>query len=137
MNRRIGFVLEEERRRVSGQLFTVPGERIGGERHTIFWPPGPLPFKNDSSISSSGGGFGRGGRFLLPALRSGGLLVVLKQQRGTGELGLRRVQTWCRNGNRGRRRMFRGLGIAIAVLHVRASRGRDSFDVDGGGGWWG
>jgi hypothetical protein len=30
---------------------------------TIFCPPGPLPFKKDSSISSSGGGFGRGGIF--------------------------------------------------------------------------
>lgn len=30
---------------------------------TIFWPPGPLPLRYDSSISESGGGFGRGGRF--------------------------------------------------------------------------
>lgn len=29
---------------------------------TIFWPPGPLPFRKASSISDSGGGFGRGGR---------------------------------------------------------------------------
>jgi hypothetical protein len=28
---------------------------------TIFCPPGPLPFKNASSNSESGGGFGRGG----------------------------------------------------------------------------
>lgn len=32
--------------------------------YTIFWPPGPLPLTYDSSISDSGGGFGRGGRAL-------------------------------------------------------------------------
>lgn len=32
------------------------------ERRTIFCPPGPLPFRKDSSISESGGGLGRGGR---------------------------------------------------------------------------
>ena len=36
---------------------------------TIFCPPGPLPLRKASSISSSGGGFGRGGIcfcFVLP-----------------------------------------------------------------------
>lgn len=34
------------------------------EVRTIFCPPGPEPLRKDSSISESGGGFGRGGRFL-------------------------------------------------------------------------
>lgn len=33
-------------------------------RRTIFCPPGPLPLRYDSSISESGGGFGRGGSAL-------------------------------------------------------------------------
>lgn len=35
---------------------------IEGQGHTIFWPPGPEPLRYDSSISDSGGAFGRGGR---------------------------------------------------------------------------
>ena len=34
---------------------------VGREALTIFCPPGPLPLRYDSSISESGGGFGRGG----------------------------------------------------------------------------
>lgn len=108
-----------------------------GETQTIFWPPGPLPFRNDSSISSSGGGFGRGGRFLLLDLRSGGLLVVPKQ-RATGlEVAFRTWHCDCRprrgrgrRGRKGRNMAMWWLHVAIAVVgYARASRGGKSFDV--------
>jgi hypothetical protein len=49
---------------------------------TIFWPPGPLPFKNASVNSSSSIGFGRSGIFFthaeLDAAMSRLQIVLLK-----------------------------------------------------------
>jgi hypothetical protein len=46
----------------------------------IFCPPGPLPFRKDSSISVSGGGWGRGGRGT--PLRRGRRVVNAREGRG-------------------------------------------------------
>lgn len=46
-----------------------------GKRRTIFCPPGPLPLRKDSCISSSGGGFGREGIWVFLPL---GACVVVK-----------------------------------------------------------
>lgn len=70
--------------------------------HTIFCPPGPLPFRNDSSISSSGGGLGRGGRFVF--LLSKGEEKRLNGRNGMAGAIRRPTPTWGRSGRGGIRR---------------------------------
>jgi hypothetical protein len=61
-----------------------------GERgaRTIFWPPGPLPLTYDSSISDSGGGFGRGGRAFA---RETDVVVKVRIGNANGETALKRT----------------------------------------------
>lgn len=77
---------------------------------TIFWPPGPLPLRKDSSMSDSGGGFGLGGRLLAKRtpddesgrLRAGATIPL--------ETGLPRTR------HAGQRR--RGRRIIVPLLHL-------------------
>jgi hypothetical protein len=60
----------------------------GTGAQTIFWPPGPLPLTYDSSISDSGGGFGRGGRAFA---RETDVVVNVRMGNARGETALKRT----------------------------------------------
>lgn len=94
------------------------GEKEG--QRTIFWPPGPLPLRYDSSSSESGGGLGRGGMWnwcffsaadVLKAATTGAAVVTrlrqpLRRQTQALALALR--------ARRKGRRVSGGGGIACA-----------------------
>lgn len=89
------------------------GERKRKKRHTIFCPPGPLPFRNDSSISSSGGGLGRGGKFVF--LLSKGEEKRLNGRNGMAGAIRRPTPTWGGSGRSGRGGIRRSRSSMVVV----------------------
>lgn len=76
---------------------------------TIFWPPGPLPLRSFSSISVSGGGFGRGGRLdaglrspkrtLLAVSKARALLLLRRREVGARFRTRRLIACLCFGGS--------------------------------------